>query len=35
MMWVEGAGHVITEEPIREQVFKAAAEFIHRVEGSV
>jgi carboxylesterase len=33
MLWVEGAGHVITEEPIREQVFKAAAEFIHRVEG--
>jgi carboxylesterase len=34
MMWVEGAGHVITEEPIRELVFKAAADFIHRVEGS-
>jgi len=33
MLWVEGAGHVITEEPIREQVFKAAAEFINRVEG--
>ncbi len=33
MMWVEGAGHVITEEPVREQVYKAAAEFIHRVEG--
>ncbi len=31
-LWVEGAGHVITEEPIREQVYKAAAEFIHRVE---
>jgi carboxylesterase len=34
MMWVEGAGHVITEEPIREQVFKAAAEFIIRIERS-
>lgn len=33
MMWVEGAGHVITEEPIRGQVFKAAAEFIKRIEG--
>ncbi len=33
MMWVEGAGHVITEEPIREQVFKATAGFINRVEG--
>jgi carboxylesterase len=33
-LWVEGAGHVITEEPIREQVYQAAAEFIHRVEGS-
>jgi carboxylesterase len=32
MMWVEGAGHVIPEEPIREQVFKAVAEFINRVE---
>jgi carboxylesterase len=34
MMWVEGAGHVITEEPIREQVFKATAEFINGIEGS-
>jgi len=33
MMWVEGAGHVIPEEPIREKVFKAAAAFINRVEG--
>jgi carboxylesterase len=32
-LWVEGAGHVITEEPIREQVYKSAAEFINRVEG--
>jgi carboxylesterase len=33
MVWVEGAGHVITEEPIREQVFKETAAFINRVEG--
>jgi carboxylesterase len=33
-LWVQGAGHVITEEPIREQVFKAAAEFILNVEGA-
>jgi carboxylesterase len=33
-LWVEGAGHVITEEPIREQVFKAATDFILRVEGT-
>lgn len=31
MMWVENSGHVITEEPQREKVFKAAGEFIHRV----
>ena len=31
MLWVEGGGHVITEEPTRELVFKAAAEFIERV----
>jgi hypothetical protein len=28
---VEGGGHVITEEPTREVVFKAAADFINRV----
>jgi carboxylesterase len=33
MVWVEGGGHVITEEPTKEQVFKAAAEFIQRVSG--
>jgi carboxylesterase len=33
MLWVEGAGHVVTEEPIRGQVYKAAADFINRVEG--
>ncbi len=31
MMWVEGGGHVITEEPTRETVFKAAGDFIDRV----
>lgn len=31
MLWVEGGGHVITEEPTREKVFKAAADFINRV----
>jgi carboxylesterase len=31
MLWVEGGGHVITEEPTREAVFKAAADFIARV----
>ena len=31
MLWVEGSGHVVTEEPQRETVFKAAADFIERV----
>lgn len=31
MLWVQGGGHVITEEPTREAVFKAAADFIKRV----
>jgi len=30
-MWVEGGGHVITEEPTRTAVFAAAAEFVERV----
>jgi carboxylesterase len=30
-LWVEGGGHVITEEPTRHVVFKAAADFIERV----
>ena len=34
MLWVEGGGHVITEEPTRKAVFKAAADFIARVSGS-
>jgi carboxylesterase len=31
MLWVENSGHVITEEPQREKVFKASADFIKRV----
>jgi carboxylesterase len=31
MLWVKGGGHVITEEPTRDMVFKAAADFIKRV----
>jgi esterase/lipase len=34
MLWVEGGGHVITEEPTREAVFKAAGDFVQRVSGS-
>ena len=34
MLWVEGGGHVITEEPTRDTVFKAAAEFIKRVASA-
>jgi esterase/lipase len=34
MLWVEGGGHVITEEPTRETVFKAAADFIKRVAAA-
>jgi carboxylesterase len=34
MLWVEGGGHVITEEPTRETVFKAAADFIKRVASA-
>lgn len=30
-LWVEGGGHVITEEPTRHAVFKAAADFIAQV----
>ncbi len=35
MLWVEGGGHVITEEPTRETVFKAAADFVKRVSNLV
>jgi esterase/lipase len=34
MLWVEGGGHVITEEPTRERVFKAAADFIKRIASA-
>jgi carboxylesterase len=34
MLWVEGGGHVITEEPTRETVYKAAADFIKRVASA-
>jgi carboxylesterase len=30
-IWVAGGGHVITEEPTRHVVFKAAADFVERV----
>jgi len=33
MLWIEGGGHVITEEPTRQRVFEAASSFIHRVTG--
>ncbi|OQX63889.1 MAG: hypothetical protein B5M51_04515 [Anaerolinea sp. 4484_236] len=32
MMWVTESGHVIPREPAKTEVFKAAAEFIRRVE---
>ena len=31
MLWVEGGGHVITEEPTRQAVFKAAGDFVERI----
>jgi len=31
MLWVEGGGHNITEEPTRHLVFQAAADFIQRI----
>jgi carboxylesterase len=33
-VWVKGGGHVITEEPTRTVVFKAASDFIKRVSGA-
>lgn len=30
MVWIEGSGHTITEEPQRETVFRTATEFIFR-----
>lgn len=35
MMWVEGSGHVIPREPAREQVYKAALDFIMKVSGGI
>jgi len=32
MLWIEGSGHVITRDAQRETVFKAAADFVHRLE---
>ena len=34
MLWVEGGGHVITEEPTRDKVFQAAADFVERISKS-
>jgi carboxylesterase len=33
MLWVQGGGHVITEDASREVVFQAAGDFIQRVSG--
>ena len=35
MMWIEGSGHVVTEEPPRDRVFAAADQFIRRVTEQV
>jgi carboxylesterase len=32
MLWIEGSGHVITEDAQREAVFKAAASFLTTLE---
>ncbi len=34
MLWVENSGHVIIREPQREIVFRAAADFIQRINGA-
>jgi esterase/lipase len=34
MLWVTGSGHVVTRDAARQQVFEAAAAFIHRVTNS-
>jgi carboxylesterase len=34
-MWIEGSGHVITEDSKREQVFKAAVDFINNIEQAI
>ena len=33
MLWIEGSGHVITRDAQRQMVFKAAADFVRRVEA--
>lgn len=33
MLWVEGAGHVITEEPPRNKIFEAIDQFLESVAG--
>lgn len=33
-IWLKNSGHVITREPERQTVFKAAADFIHRITQS-
>lgn len=33
MLWIENSGHVLTRDAAREQVFKAADDFIRRVSG--
>ena len=34
-LYVTGSGHVVTRDAARHQVFKAAGEFIHRVESQI
>lgn len=33
MLWLEGAGHVVTEEPPRQMLFEAIARFIEKIAG--
>jgi len=33
MLWITGAGHIVTREPPRQQVFEAAFQFIQRIEA--
>ncbi len=34
MLWIENSGHVITRDAQRETVFKAAADFVRRIENN-
>jgi len=34
LIWIDGSGHVLTEEPPREIAFQAAADFIQRVSAT-